>query len=412
MDHSAQSNPRTYRIVGPQRQIDERETPHPRADRGELGERLRALRKKRAQSDPLRRTFSGGGEMKGGPLNSLQYAMGQLPEGGVSPEPIPVPDPAAMARQIKEAARFFGADVVGICHLDQAYVYSHRSKRGPNGEKSGEPVSVPHKYAICLGFTSDFDRYLTCNSRISDLEYQLGNAHTMVPVFLLATYIREMGYPARAHGHARFEVNPIPLAVNAGLGELGRNGMLVNEEYGSRLHLACVTTDLPLAVDEPVDMGVEDVCKLCMKCAQTCPTYSIPFGDKVVVNGVEKWTVNVDTCYKGRLAPRGQWTVCLNCVTSCCYNKRSAWWHTLAGWTLKKLPIPLRPLYIKPLLWLDDIIWGKQPWRRMQWLGYDNAPVPVTCAIPGCIAHHNPPLRRRLHRIPPQGSRTTGQGGN
>ena len=84
--------------------------------------------------------------------------------------------------------------------------------------------------------------------------------------------------------------------------------MLIHEEYGSRLHLAVVTTDLPLTVDEPVDMGVEDVCKVCMKCAQTCPTYSIPFGDKVVINGVEKWAINVDTCYKGRLAGRGEWT--------------------------------------------------------------------------------------------------------
>ena len=45
----ANRNLRTYRIVGPQRQIDERETPHPRADRGELGERIRAGRKNRHQ---------------------------------------------------------------------------------------------------------------------------------------------------------------------------------------------------------------------------------------------------------------------------------------------------------------------------------------------------------------------------
>ena len=68
-----------------------------------------------------------------------------------------------------------------------------------------------------------------------------------------------------------------------------------------------------------------------MKCAQTCPTYSIPFGDKVVINGVEKWAINVETCYKGRLANGGTGSNCLNCITSCCYTKRLAWWHTLAG---------------------------------------------------------------------------------
>ena len=393
-----QPQPRTYRVVGPQRQIDERETPHPRANRGELGERTLLLRKTRAGTDALRRTFGGGGEMKGGPNNSLRYVMRQISRGGVSPDQIPVSDPAAMAQKIKEVARFFGADVVGICHLDQAYVYSHRaSGRAADGEKSGDPIALSHKYAICLGFAGDYDRYMTCNSRIADIEYQMGNKHTVMPSFMLAAYIREMGYPAHAHSNAGTEVNPIPLAVNAGLGELGRNGLLIHEEYGSRLHLAIVTTDLPLTVDEPVDIAVEDICKLCMKCARNCPTYAISFGDKVVVNGVEKWAINVESCYKGRLGARGLWTVCLMCASSCCYNKRSAWWHTLAVWILKKTPIPLRSIYIRPLLWIDDLIWGKKPWRHMKWLDYDNAPVPVTCDIPDCIANHSSLHHKRLH---------------
>jgi reductive dehalogenase len=235
------------------------------------------------------------------------------------------------------------------------------------------------------------------NSRISDAEYMLGNIHTIPTTFLLACYIREMGYPARAHHYGRGDVNPIPLAVNAGLGELGRYGMLIHEGYGSRLHLSVVTTDLPLAVDEPVDIGVEDFCKLCMKCARTCPSHSISFGGKEDFNGVEKYRINVNTCYKYRLATRGQWMNCVICVSACCYNKREAWWHTLAVWLLKRTPIPLRPLLIKPLLWIDDLIWGKRPWRHMKWLGYDNAPVPVFCNIPGCEAKHTNLVHKKLH---------------
>ena len=55
-----------------------------------------------------------------------------------------------------------------------------------------------------------------------------------------------------------------------------------------------VTTDLQLEVDEPVDFGLEDVCKYCMKYAK-----------------------------------RGQWCNCVICVLSCCYIKRKVWWHTL-----------------------------------------------------------------------------------
>jgi ferredoxin len=396
-----QRSPRTYRIVGPQRQIDERETPHPRADRGELGERLRTWRKTRFGEDAFRRVFGGGGR-DADSNNSLQDIMRQVPEGKVNPNKIPVSDPAAMARKIKEVARFFGADVVGITHLDQAYVYSHRARgNGAMREKAGDPIHLPHRYAICMGFSSDYYKFLSNNSRISDAEYGLGNIHTIPTTFMLASYIREMGYPARAHHYGRGEVNPIPLAVNAGLGELGRHGMLIHEEYGSRVHLSVVTTDLPLAVDEPVDIGVEEVCKYCMKCARTCPSYSIPFGGKEVYNGVEKYRINVDTCYKYRMASRGQWSVCVICVSSCCYNKPKAWWHTLAVWILKRAPIPLRPLYIKPLLWIDDLFWGKRPWRHMKWLDYDNAPEAVTCNIPGCQAKHSNLQHKRLHSPKP-----------
>jgi ferredoxin len=345
--------------------------------------------------DAFKRTFSGS---DGDPNNSIQHVMNQVPEGVVNPDRIPESDPSATARKIKEIARFFGADIVGICHLDQAYVYSHRARSSPaEGLKPGDPIHLPHKYAICLGFSGDYDRYMACNSRISDIEYQMGNKRTIMPSFMLAAYIREMGYPARAHSHSRKELNPIPLAVNAGLGELGRHGLLIHEEYGSRIHLAAVTTDLPLAVDEPVDIGVEDFCRLCMKCARNCPSYSISFGDKGIINGVEKWAIDVESCYKHRLAGRGRWTNCMICVSACTYNKRSAWWHTLAVWMLKNTPIPLRPLFIKPLLGIDDLLWGKRPWRNLRWLGYDNAPEPVVCNIPGCTVDHKNRIHKRLH---------------
>ena len=392
-------SPRTYRIVGPQRQIDERETPHPRVDRGELGEKLRSWRKSRFEEDAFRRVFGGGG-VDGNPYNSLQYIMRDIPDGPVNPKQAPVDDPVHMAAKIKEVAKFLGATVVGITRLDQAYVYSHRARGNPEtGEKAGDPIQLPHRYAICMGFESDYKKFLTNNSRISDAEYGLGNIHTIPTTFMLAAYIRELGYPARGHYYGRGEVNPIPLAVNAGLGELGRHGMLIHEDYGSRLHLSVVTTDIPLAVDKPVDIGVEEVCKYCMKCARTCPSHSIPFGGKEVHNGVERYRINVESCYKYRLASRGQWSSCVICVSSCCYNKPKAWWHTLAVKSIKWTPIPLRVLVIKPLLWVDDLFWGKRPWMHMKWLDYDNAPKSAaTCNIPGCNVSHPTLQQKKLHR--------------
>ncbi|MBI2918646.1 MAG: hypothetical protein HYY01_11745 [Chloroflexi bacterium] len=378
---------RTARIVGPQQRVDERDTPHPRMRRGELGQRLQRLRTT-PSSDPFRRIVRANSATDR--RNCLTWVLGNTADGAVNPKRVEVPDPAAMSSRIKEVARFFGADVVGIAPLDQAYVYSHRDGgSAARGEKDGEEVNLPHRFAICLGTAGDYNKYRANPSRISDAEYSVGSGLTCVVAFQLAAYIREMGYPAVAHDSGHNDVNPIPLAVMAGLGELGRNGLLINDEYGPGLHLFVVTTDLPLAVDHPVDIAVEDFCQQCKKCARLCPSRSIPFGDKVVYNGVEKWLVNVDSCYRLRAFQHDQCEVCLTCIVTCCYYKRDTWWHTLALRLVLSTPIPLRPAFVKPLLWLDDLIWGKEPHRHVKWLDYDSAYTPPIrpCKVPGCAVH-------------------------
>jgi epoxyqueuosine reductase QueG len=56
--------------------------------------------------------------------------------------------------------------------------------------------------------------------------------------------------------------------VDAGLGEMGRFGYLITKELGPRVRLFAVTTDMPLVADRPVDIGVEDFCSFCKKCAR------------------------------------------------------------------------------------------------------------------------------------------------
>lgn len=61
------------------------------------------------------------------------------------------------------------------------------------------------------------------------------------------------------------------LGVLAGLGWIGRNNLLVNEELGSQFRLASILTNMPLKIDEPrkKDCGS---CKLCVK---ICPSGAI-----------------------------------------------------------------------------------------------------------------------------------------
>jgi len=129
----------------------------------------------------------------------------------------------------------------------------------------------------------------------------------------------------------------IPIAAQAGLGELSRMGSLVTEEYGSRVRLAKVFTDLEIKPDRPKSFGVWEFCKRCKKCADSCPSQAISFEDQPSVEpstgsisshpGVKKWYQNNERCIL-------QWerngVACGVCLTVCPYNKLDSWHHDLA----------------------------------------------------------------------------------
>ncbi|WEV60252.1 tRNA epoxyqueuosine(34) reductase QueG [Streptococcaceae bacterium ESL0729] len=63
----------------------------------------------------------------------------------------------------------------------------------------------------------------------------------------------------------------VAVAARAGLGFIGKNGLLVTREYGSYVYLGEIITDLELAPDSPVDYGCGD----CTRCLDFCPTKAL-----------------------------------------------------------------------------------------------------------------------------------------
>ncbi|MGD9139498.1 MAG: reductive dehalogenase, partial [Desulfobacterales bacterium] len=255
------------------------------------------------------------------------------------------------------AATFFGAALVGVCKLDRRWVYSSAY---PLRDQQSLPNEMPgeYQYAVALGIEMDYSAIHCSPTSPSSAATGLGYSKMAFIAGLLAHYIRGLGYNAIACGNDT--ACSIPIAIDAGLGELARNGLLITPKYGPRVRLAKVFTDLPLIADKPIEFGVWNFCLICEKCAHKCPSKSIMFGkptDKPnnISNreGLIRWPINAETCL-AFWAANG--TDCSNCIRTCPFNKPPGWFHDSVRWGIKNSPF-LNPLF----LWGDDLLgYGKR----------------------------------------------------
>lgn len=255
---------------------------------------------------------------------------------------------------------------MGICELKPYHVYSHRAQKVDTIEGNwGKPIDLKHKYAISIVFPMNRD-LISCSPSYAD-EAEIGFAYQKAALLCcqLASFIRECGYSAMGHHHRRDYVIHVPIAIEAGLGELGRNGYLVTPEHGPCVRITTVTTDMPLIPDKPVDYGIDRFCEICKKCAHNCPSRSIPLGEKVEVRGFKKWQLDQDKCFKFWLSKPEKWFGCSNCMKSCPWNKKDTWYHRLAVKMVRSMPA-----FGHVLLWLDDLIYGKHPKFNFKWIDF------------------------------------------
>ncbi len=110
----------------------------------------------------------------------------------------------------------------------------------------------------------------------------------------------------------------VPHAISAGLGEHGRHGMLINFDFGPRVRIGMVSTDLELVVDGPQEKGIERFCEYCMKCRISCPPEAIPL-KKEKSGDVEKFSIRYDLCSPIFEKTDG----CSICIRDCVFNQRT-----------------------------------------------------------------------------------------
>ena len=336
----------TTRITDNIPRFDEREHGFARAMRGDFGPALASEMARFVHKYPLGAAFA-----------NMTTHLVPMVDGEVAPAKAPIPeDPQTLSRHIKQLGYFLRADIVGICRLPQYAVYSHGL--------DGNPVELDHKFAILLVIDQDYETMCgsTGDDWISGSQSFIGYSTAAFIACIMADYIRRLGYPARAHHAFNYQVLVVPLLLLAGIGEMSRAGIVLNPFLGTRFKATVVTTDLPLQEDTPVDFGLQEFCRKCLKCAVECHAKAIPEGDKVMINGYENWRFDAERCSKFRLAnPNG--SSCGRCIKVCPWNKPEGWTHDLVRWIVKHAPL-LDRFMVK----MDDVWgYGKQDKRHKWW---------------------------------------------
>ena len=279
-------------------------------------------------------------------------------------------DPERLGRVVRWAGLRLGAHAIGYAALDERWLYAevHRNHSlptppetqpiaitdtpYPRESEAGLEIPASMNRVVAIAVPMDRDLMATAPSLLAEAATSLGYSLAAQVSISLAELIRQMGYNAipSLNGTGL----SIPLAVQAGLGECARNGLLVTPGLGACVRLAKVITDMPLPLAAPVDLGVRRYCATCRACAKACPAQAIAHGEPTPeghnecnIDGVRKWHVNAKQCLRYWTASG---TSCSVCIAVCPFTQGRRWGLGLPQWLIRRTTA-----FNRPLAWLDRV---------------------------------------------------------
>jgi len=279
--------------------------------------------------------------------------LASLVQGPPAAERVDV-DSRLAAEFIKGWSRKLGAVDCGMTTLQDHHVYSVKG-RGPRyGENIDLLGTGHHRSAIAITVEMDHGNLGTAPEGPTLMESAQQYLAAGAIAVQIAAFIRRLGWHAEAHIDGNYKVVCPLVARDAGLGEIGRMGLLMTPTLGPRVRIAVVTSDLPLEMDERnFDPSVLHFCNICSKCADICPPRAIPQGDPAAIDGVERWRIDQEACFAYWCA---MGTDCGQCIKVCPYSHPDSLLHNVVRWGLKR-----SWLFRHFALRMDDLLYGRRP---------------------------------------------------
>jgi reductive dehalogenase len=241
-----------------------------------------------------------------------------------------------------------GASDIGFCKLEKYHWYSIKGR----GKEYGNSVIQKHTYAIAITVPMDYDLVRTAPTAPTIIESSHQYVDSGIIALQIANFLGELGYEATAHIDGAYELVVPLVAADAGLGTIGRMGLLISKNTGPRCRIAVVSTNYEFSniINSQPDKSIIDFCRICKKCAYNCPSAAISKKDREIINGCKRWKINQEACYS-------YWTKmgtdCAKCMIACPYSHPDNILHKIIRHQIKRNVI-FRHLAVK----MDNIFYG------------------------------------------------------
>lgn len=254
-----------------------------------------------------------------------------------------------IGKEIVLRANIMGAVSVGFTKLKKTHFYSKKGR----GELYGEAINSKHKYAIAI--TVEMDKYAISKAPKAPVvaESMKQYYHSAKIATSIADYLRKLGYEATAHIDANYEIICPLVARDAGLGDIGRMGLLMTPKLGPRVRISVVTTTLELhSLKKKNNNSLQYFCSICEKCTKACPAKAIQHGNQIK-KGKLRYKIDHERCYS-YWAKVG--TDCARCISVCPYAHPNNWFHNIIRFGIKQ-----NMLFARLALMADNFFYGKIP---------------------------------------------------
>ena len=278
---------------------------------------------------------------------------------------------------VEKAANHLGAAQVGFAAFDLTWLGPNVTIDPDVEEPTGnflEGIRIPesHKYAILVAGRVPMWAARCAPGALGSAADRTGYEEAHMAEEKLINFIRGIGY--KAVDIHMMGINPIPFALMAGMGEMGRMNRLVSPYFGGAVRFAIILTDLPLALDKPIDFGLQEFCRHCKKCAEACPVNAISFDTDpsweplgpYSFKGKKVW---FEDCEKCAAYTSAGGTYCSACLGSCVWNKpNKSYFHSTV-----RAVAATAPSLSRFLTYMDDVFgYGLVPEeRRKEWWDLD-----------------------------------------